>query len=222
MRDQDIREMLEAAERAGVAAHDPNDRDRAAEELRATDKALRAAVARWQNAPAPEWPRLPIQDRRPNRWGFWLAWAPLALCLLMATLVVFGARVDATEQGWSLSFGGERVEESLDLETVQAYLDQALRQHQARTAAQLNLAMSDFRDRQDAKLEIALTRLTAGVEQSRAADIKQVMNQWRIQRADDLALMDEKIKILLKRQDQNSDNLFSLAAYVQRAAENRQ
>ncbi len=219
--EREAREMIEAAEQTGAADHEAHERDRAAEELTAAGRALREAYDQWRDEPAPHWRRAPIEGSRPPRPRRWLSWAPLAACLALALLTAFRARIDRSADGWSLSFGDPPSQAAIDQGQLRAYVDWAVRQSQAQTAAQMQTALRELREDRNANMDAAFARFSQSQGQIRAEELEQLMRDWRIQRADDLAFMDEKINILLKRQTENAVNLYSLANFVQRANDYR-
>ena len=124
-------------------------------------------LSQWQKQSVPEWDRIAAArphgyrkslPRRHSLWPAMIRWAPLAASLVLAVAVLTQTRLEVSESGWQISFGG--VADNRQTE-MQAWVESALRTHAETTADNVYQWMTWMEQQR----ELDVQRMEAGFEQ---------------------------------------------------------
>lgn len=162
----------------------------------------------WQHEPVPDWDRghaqaqaeqprrQPLLRRRPRlSWGDAGRWIPLAASLVLSVAVLTQTRLDVSDQGWQLSFGGGANEEA-SLQQLDAYMAAQASLQQQQNQQMLESALQQFGD-------------------STADTLVQLVDWFEQQRELDIQRMEAGFQQLLDRDYQTVNSVQQLASYVQ-------
>lgn len=161
----------------------------------------------WQHEPVPDWDRghaqtqtaLPHRQPLPRRrarlsWGDAGRWIPLAASLVLSVAVLTQTRLEVSDQGWQLSFGGSANEASL--QQLDAYMAAQASLQQQQNQQMLESALQQFGD-------------------STADTLVQLVDWFEQQRELDIQRMEAGFQQLLDRDYQTVNSVQQLASYVQ-------
>ncbi|MDO9519984.1 MAG: hypothetical protein Q7L19_07230 [Pseudohongiella sp.] len=164
--------------------------------------ALPKMLGAWQTQSVPDWDRRAIMrphavrktlPHRHSHWSSVARWVPLAASLVLAIAVVTQTRVEVTDSGWSLSFGGSAQDSGN--EQLDSYL-----------AIYAAAQQSDTR-------EWVENALRAHGETT-ADSVYQWMTWMEQQREQDVRRMEAGFQQMLDRDFQTVDTVRQLASYV--------
>jgi hypothetical protein len=156
----------------------------------------------WQVESVRDWDRGAIMrphavrktlPHRHSRWPSVARWAPLAASLILAIAVMAQTRVEVTQSGWSLSFGGGA--QGLSHEQLDSYLAAYTETRQAETRQWVEAALR-----------------THG--ETTADNVYQWMSWMEQQRERDVRRMEAGFQQMLDRDFQTVDTVRQLASYV--------
>ena len=159
-------------------------------------------LGQWQTQSVPEWDRAgimrPAAARKtlPQRvavTGGIVRWAPLAASLVLAVAVLAQTRIEVTDAGWSLSFGGHSG--ALDSAELADYLAQHAEMQQTQTRQWVEAALRVHGE-------------------TTADSVYQWMTWMEQQRDQDVQRMEAGFQQLLDRDFQTVDSMRQLASYV--------
>tara|TARA_R100001039_G_scaffold35099_1_gene29974 strand:- start:4836 stop:5426 length:591 start_codon:yes stop_codon:yes gene_type:complete len=163
----------------------------------------------WQHEPAPDWERSHAQSQPlaapahrpplPGRharlsWKDAGRWVPLAASLVLSVAVLTQTRLDVSEQGWQLSFGGDA--SNVSWPQLDAYMAAQASLQQQQNQQMLESALQQFGD----NTADTLVQLVDWFEQQRELDIQR---------------MEAGFQQLLDRDYQTVNSVQQLASYVQ-------
>jgi len=171
-----------------------------------------AQLNHWQDVAVPSWDRQqaarPIVARttlpqRRSRWRKLADWMPLAASLVLAVAVVTQTRLQVSDDGWTLSFGGVMPASSMQVASVD------MEQINALLAAHAEQAQSQ----QEATRQWVEAALRTHGEAS-ADNLMEWVNWMEQQRQQDVQRMEAGFQQLLDRDFQTVDSVRQLASYV--------
>lgn len=164
-------------------------------------KSVPAGLLRWQPQPVPDWDRsamvktASLRKSLPSRartLPLIAQWLPVAASLVLTVFVFSQARLDVTEQGWSLSFG---TSSTLNAQQLNDYLTAYSQSQQEETRAWVQTALKIHGE-------------------STADSVYQWMTYMEQQRELDVQRMEAGFEQLLDRDFQTVDSVRQLASYV--------
>ena len=166
-------------------------------------------LSTWQDEPVPAWDHGQAQaqthitqrhrhslPRRPGRLSWQNAgrWIPLAASLVLSVAVLTQTRLQVSDQGWQISFGGSANDASL--QQLDAYLAAQASLQQQQNQQVLESALQQFGD-------------------STADTLLQLADWFEQQRELDIQRMEAGFQQLLDRDYQTVNSVQQLASYVQ-------
>jgi len=169
-----------------------------------------AQLRNWQDMAVPAWDRkpqarhvlargsLPLR-RRADSWRKAANWLPLAASMVLAVAVVTQTRLNVTDDGWSLSFGG-----AAPSVTSAPALD----------VAQLNALLQSHAEVQQAATRQWVEAALRAHGETTAENLMQWVNYIEQQRQQDVQRMEAGFQQLLDRDFQTVDSVRQLASYV--------
>lgn len=156
----------------------------------------------WRTQSVPDWDRSVIMHphaaRKPlpprhSRWPSVAGWAPLAAALVLAVAVLTQTRLDMSDAGWTISFGGK----------APALSDE-----------QLNRYLTAFAESQQADTRQWVEAALRSHGETTADSVYEWMNWMEQQRELDIRRMEAGFQQLLDRDFQTVDSVRQLASYV--------
>ena len=189
-------------------------------ELKRTIQSLSNLAGSWQDEPVPPWNRHGVGGLPSGSGTRWQVWLPVAACFFLAILVTLKVDIRSDEQGLHIRFG-EAIAQEDKREEWKAYVDQRLQENQEQSALAMQAALAEFGDNQNQYFKGLVNQLSNKHEKDRADDMQLLVNQWKSQRRKDLDVVTDRIQMLIDRQNRNTDNLYSLASYVNRKPDYR-
>lgn len=176
-----------------------------------------AQLRQWQDTPVPQWQRIPQVLRESGRsarpgFSFWGQWAPLAAAFMLVLAVLFQVRLEVTDGGFSVAFGGqaERATDGMEQRLARFEQEQRAAQQQA-----LHNFAGQLEQQQAATNARLLDAMLQQFGESSTRNMEQVLAYFQAQRRQDLQLLEASYQRLVDSDFQTIRSVQQLANYVQ-------
>lgn len=182
-------------------------------------RAAGKAAQEWQEVEPPSDWRMGLPLPSSVRLPLWQTLLPVAAVLLMGMLVLFRVQFIKDDKGFRISFAGQTTIQPSEAETVdaaamKAYLEEVLERSGDDTANAMRVVLTEFRKEQKLQMEELIADLDKTYRDERREDLQALARQWEEQREEDLDALTDQMRVLVNRQNRNTQSLYSLASYV--------
>ncbi|MCO7226779.1 anti-sigma factor [Pleionea sp. CnH1-48] len=156
----------------------------------------------WQPQPVPDWHRTEYAIPKRKTAFEWMPWLSMATSALAILMVVFKVEIVSTQQGVTISFGGQASQVQLAQHIDQKINELAIKQ--------LGYIDNRFEEQQLAQATVTkgmLQELLEHSRQERRQDMQTLMASWLKQRESDNAEMNKRVDYILDNQIENNQYL---------------